>query len=681
LGRVSQLEQLRTGLSQGTTAVSQAIQGMGGVGKTQLATEYLYQYHDDYEVIWWVRSEEEQSLITDLAGLSVALGLAAITDSFEQRIALSRNWLNQHGEWLIIFDNANHPDQIKPYLPTNPHGHVLLTSRYRDWSTVGTSIDLEVWTRQESVDYLKTQLEANESVDQKDLIALADRLGDLPLALAQAAAFLKETKGRFSITDYLGLYESRRADLEAQHRTLGLQLHNYEQTVATTWQISIEAVTETQPEALNFLNVCAYFAPEVIPLDILQEHRQYFSAEVAEIFADVLATNALLSTLHRYSLIDLQVQQFSMHRLVQQVIRDQQTGDKSKQACLFILNEAFDYDIDNVETWKTSQELAPHIEHLVQYSDDSPEVGGLLNEYGLYQDNAALYTQAQSNLERALDIAKKFHGPDDHVTAVRHNNLSTVFSSLGQYGAAKTHLEQALKIDETKNGLKHPSVGLKVTNLAGAYKDVSEFNKAKPYAERGLAIAEANYKPTHPAIAEPLSVLAQVFQGLGEHDEAKVYAERALEITKSNFGPNYDLLAVRHLVLSLILTGLKNIDEAKAHAESALAITKINNNSENILGSLQNLTLIAQLSKNQEQAKGYAEQALSIAQDNFDPDHLHVGIAHSALAMMLMNLQDDNGAKEHFERALDIIRFHLDENHPTIQALEAHYKQLMKRMA
>jgi hypothetical protein len=186
-GRTHLLADLRTRLmSESAAGRCQAITGLGGIGKTQLALEYAYRHAADYGVIWWVRADEPTTLSTDYAALAVALGVPE-KDAADQLVLVrgARRWLAQNVDWLIVFDNVRESTELRDYLPPSGAGHVLATSRNPNWRDVAQTLPVSVLSRTESAALLVRRTAQN---DETAAAALAEVLGDLPLAWEQAAS-------------------------------------------------------------------------------------------------------------------------------------------------------------------------------------------------------------------------------------------------------------------------------------------------------------------------------------------------------------------------------------------------------------------------------------------------------------------------------------------------------------
>src|SRR5688500_13385581 len=196
-GRDGMLTDLRRRLrAEEPTLVVQALYGLGGVGKTQLALEYAHRFAADYELVWWIDAEQPVLIPNQLARLAAGLGLPAgstVTETVDRLLAALRG----RDRWLLIFDNAERPGDIASYRPGGA-GHVLITSRSPGWGALGGRLEVDVLTRAEAIALLQARV---STLDEMLADKLAAELGDLPLAAAQAAAYLEHTA--LPATDYL----------------------------------------------------------------------------------------------------------------------------------------------------------------------------------------------------------------------------------------------------------------------------------------------------------------------------------------------------------------------------------------------------------------------------------------------------------------------------------------------
>ena len=157
-GRDGLLVAVRERLLAGDKAVVQALRGMGGVGKTQLAAEYAHRFAGAYDLAWWVNSEQGGLIGDQFAALGAALGcVEAGAGTAAVRAAVLAE-LRDRGRWLLVFDNAEDPADITGWLPGGS-GHVLITSRERGWAEIAAPVEVDVLARAESVAILQDRVD------------------------------------------------------------------------------------------------------------------------------------------------------------------------------------------------------------------------------------------------------------------------------------------------------------------------------------------------------------------------------------------------------------------------------------------------------------------------------------------------------------------------------------------
>ena len=538
-GRKDILSELRLALTSGEPAAwKQAITGMGGVGKTQLAVEYIYRHKPDYRVIWWIHSEEPTAMAADYAGLAASLDLPE-KDSIDQSetVRAVKRWLEHNSGWLLIFDNAHDPGAIRDYIPQGGAGYVIITSRNPDWGSVARLLPVKKFDRADSTDFIckRTGQDDRDAAD-----VLADELGDLPLALEQAGAYIKTTGT--TLTDYQELFRSRRKELWDDESPPTY----YPDSVATTWSLAMDDVREESEEAADLLNLCAFLAPDEIPLEMLGEGAEHIPKPLASTAADRLAMNRAIRVLRRYSLIDASDKSLSVHRLVQAVVRDRFGEDEADgwaETAVRLLSAVFPFKIDDVRTWHLCSRLLPHALAAAAHAEAREvalgETSFILNETGTYLRGRAEFAEAKAHYERALTLAEEVYGRDHPNVATIVNNLGLVLQDLGDLPAAKEHFERALAIDEEVYGRDHPKVAIRVNNLGRVLQDLGDLPAAKEHLERALAIDEDVYSKDHPMVARDINNLGSVLQDLGDLKAAKKHYEQAFEMRRKFLGGDH----------------------------------------------------------------------------------------------------------------------------------------------
>lgn len=373
-GRADLLGRLGPGLSDGPVAVV-AVRGLGGVGKSQAALEYAHRGRTagSYSITWWVRAETDLTLAEDLAGLAPALGVQAGADQ-QETVAGVRAALQTRDRWLLVFDNAPSVDAVRGWLPDGP-GHVLITSRSRGWAGVARQLDVEAFDRAESVEYLRVRL----GRDDPDADALAEALGDLPLALAQAASWI-DLHGNPPVARYLALYREWAGAGVLLAEAAG---DGYPHTVATTWLIHFTDLAATAPAAPELLRLCAHLDPDDIDLALILSRPELLDGPLTAHLAAAAATargrEDALGALARTGLVHrLDNDRVRIHRLVAEITRSelaapsavrtagQDDSDHGAQGAgwaaqaIAVVGGLFPLKPWEPATWPVCNQLAPH---------------------------------------------------------------------------------------------------------------------------------------------------------------------------------------------------------------------------------------------------------------------------------------------------------------------------------
>lgn len=331
-----------------------AVHGLGGIGKTQLVVQYLHRRRAEYpDGVFWIRADREASLVSDLASLAWRPELSVLDVLDQQRsIDAMLQWLHEHERWLLVLDNLEPPvmDIVRRWLTPDLPGKIVLTSRTPTWAArlglapLGTDVGgrfLLARTGQGDVDAA---------------IAIADTLGGLPLALEQAAAYL-EASGR-DLASYARLLETRLIELMAESGP-----DDYPRPVASTWQLSLERLEMERPPAAALLRLCAFLAPDDIPVGVLTDGACELPEHLRATLSDELQLDRSIAALRRYSLMDRQGDGLRVHRLVQAVVRaslDHEGRRAWSAAAIKLMREAFPADVASTADRLVRTRLLPH---------------------------------------------------------------------------------------------------------------------------------------------------------------------------------------------------------------------------------------------------------------------------------------------------------------------------------
>lgn len=442
-GRVDLLERLRERLQEGTTTVlPEAIHGMGGVGKTQMAIEYAYRHQSEYDVVWWIPAERPGQIGQALVELAQRLGLGT---SAEANIAgpAVREALREgrpYSRWLLIFDNADSPERVRDYFPTGGSGTILVTSRNRRWSVVGPSLEVDVFTREESKELLRRSGSPGD-LDDAEADRLADALGDLPLALEQAAAWRAETG--MPVSEYLRLFEDKRSEL--------LEVSpppDYQLPVAAAWNVSLDHLETRSLAALRLLQLCSYFAPDPISRSIFSGlGGSSIDPELDRALNDPMRLARAIREINRYSLarIDHRTNSIEMHRLVQAVLINRMTPEEQnrmRKGAHTLLAASDPKGPNQSVNWTRYAELYGHVIASGAVESDQPWVRELVMNVAKYLWYWGDHKVAREFMEQAWQTWRQLFGEEDQQTRLMAWWLSFVYLKVGRYDDASQLVAQ-----------------------------------------------------------------------------------------------------------------------------------------------------------------------------------------------------------------------------------------------
>ena len=713
-GRDTILAQLHDALGQtGTAALSQAqaIHGLGGVGKTQTAVEYAYRYFQHpsgYDWVLWVNASS-LTLAGSFGAIATDLALPNHQENkLDENIAAVKRWLVTHKRWLLVFDNVDDPDAVQPFLSNAPHGRILITSRLPRLERlgVGRAIPLETLAPEDAHAFLKrrTQRDTPDAAEQQALETLAQELGYLPLALEQAAAYI-QTKG-VSFAAYLRSYQQRRLQVLEKEQP---QLGHYPDTVATTWIINFEAVAANCPAAAKVLFLSAFLAPDNIPCEILRSVQVFFGPDLWNIFRlfwalarhrwifrqkvtsevlaaisdhiveDELVIHDLLAELTRYSLIRLETdERYSIHRLVQEVLRDTLTPDQRQQWLgLAVITLRVTFPKPEFENWGQCARLVEHVQTVAQHTTNSVHplvrlsawfLAWLLNETGYFLNVQGRYKEAEPLYQQATEINSSFRGKQHRNTANDLSNLAGLYVAQGRYEEAEPLYKQALAIYQSLLGEQHPETAIGLNNLAGLYRDQGRYGEAEPLYQQALTINQSFLGEQHSRTADSLSNLAELYRAQGRYGKAEPLYQQALKI--------YRLLkGEQHPNTANVLNGLAGLYYSQERPKEAeLLYRQVLATRRSLLGeqhpdtaiSLNSLALVCQSQGHYAEAESLYQKALEIQRSLLGEQHPDTAISLHNLALLYCAQERYAESESLYYQTLKTQRSLLGEQHPNI---------------
>jgi tetratricopeptide (TPR) repeat protein len=665
-GRVAELEALRANLVRADRPhpPAQLISGMGGVGKTEIATEYIHRHRDKYEIIWWIRAEHTDRVRDALVKLGQRLDVrpAGPEGGRDRTIAAVLDTLANgvQTNWLLIYDNAAQPLELQPYLPAcPPNGHIIITSRLQNWPGYieKDNVGVSPFTEDEAISFLRRRvaiLAASRGLDadedegrSREAGRLAEALGHLPIAIEHAAAYLTETG--HSVDGYLSRFE------ENAHRLLNEQPGEFPASVSATWRVSTELLT---PDAVHLFNLCAFFSPEPIAVELCLDHARAVGDPpgLRELLSSSPRFRAAATQMNRLSLVKMDGarDQIQMHRVVQAVTRGQLRQNRP--------DAYLDYR-DAVDTL------------LAESNPGNPDRAGLDAAYDLslqhLESERNFLNTANPALRRLIiDQVRRLHLRGGHVEATRFgqdihrvwlerlgpNDLHVLALSveiaiamqLGgrAAGARKLILETRAALDGLNEGKNddvprdQQEVALLCDNAYGAdLRTRGQFNEALELDRGLLPRFEDVFGPDHERTLNVRNNIAADFRRLGRFGEALEIDQHTFDDRRRILGRNDPRTLNSQDMVAIDLRGLGRYQESLDVARKVVAAFEASGGRENPDWLNARTGFAAALRK-----AGHHWDALQWSEDVVQRYRDYLGLDHAHTLRAAANLVNDRRA-------------------------------------
>jgi Tetratricopeptide repeat len=570
-GRQYLLKQLSAGLDgQEVAAVlPHALHGLGGVGKTQVAIEYAYRNMSSYDVVWWIPADQPALVRSSLAALAPRLGLVLTTAGGIQEAATAVLNALRRGEpydrWLLIFDNADQPEDISEFIPHGP-GHVLITSRNHRWRGVVDTLAIDVFSREESVAFLAKRVRA--AIDPPAADRLAQQLGDLPLALEQAGALQAETG--MPAGEYLDLLGKQTRELLAESKPT-----EYPVSMTAAWRISVTRLNEVQPAALALLRCCAFFGPEPIPRDVFRKGIRAADSQLGEILANPILLARVIRDLARFALAQVNTtnRTIQVHRLIQALLREDL--DPSERGAFQhevhqLLAGAAPVDPNDQSKWPNYDELVAHVIPAGVAECQDPAVRRLA--LGMVR-----YLYLSGDFDSALAFAREFQekwaaafGDNDEDLLTVEWYLGDLLRDMGDYPSAYAVTEAALSHAPLALGPGHETAMALATGFGADLRAHGDFRAAYDNDREALRVSQEALGDEHPRTILARNCLALDYHLVGNYKAAQDLHQRAyIELSKAtSMVSKVDVLTSWHGLSRAVRLG-GQFTEARILAEDA----------------------------------------------------------------------------------------------------------------
>lgn len=540
-GRGALLEELRDELL-GTTqrlVMPQALHGLGGVGKTQVALEYAHRFKADYDLVWWISAQSPDSIRVALANLAEQIGLRVgdnTADAANAALEALRRG-EPTSRWLLIYDNADNPEQLTPYLPGGD-GHVLITSRDPAWTRLANPLAVDVFTEEEAAAHLIRRV---PEISEENARKIGTALGYLPLAIEQAAAWLASTF--MPAGEYLEALENETAS------TLERSAESFPQSVAMTWSVTFRQLREASPAAARLLELLAFFSSEPISLDLVySDEMAGLLAAYDETLRDKLVIGQHVREISRFALakVDQGNNSIQVHPLVQAVIRHWLDPALTERTChdvhkILLGARPKHGDTDDPENWPNLEEILPHVKPSAAAKCDDENVRQMLTDLVRYQWKRGVFDSAMAAGRELTAEWSGQLGRDHWQWLFLQSQIANVLRSMGDFREAYELDRDVLERQRNSPsiGPTHPHTLITAGNFAADMRAMGEYREALALDLHTYEQSAVPWGEDHPRTLMVAHNLAIDYRLTGDWESAYRYDKETLEQRRVQLGDDH----------------------------------------------------------------------------------------------------------------------------------------------
>jgi tetratricopeptide (TPR) repeat protein len=553
-----------------------ALYGMGGVGKTQCTLEYVYANEPEYERIYWLSGVDQAALLSGYQKIAKRVGLPKLQSPKETAEAVL-SWLRREKKWLVVIDNLDDIKVADGLLPENaPENHTIITTR--NPNTIGIPaepLEVPVFGVDDAVELLLTLSRITvqpKSVEETEASNIVKTLGYLPLAIEQAASYIREVTG--NLLTFSEEYSKNHRDIL---RRKPEDNRPYPFSIATTWAMALKVVQQDKTTT-NFLRLLAYLNPDGILIDFLITGKDGLGKKLRQTISDRGKMATAIADLEKFSLVewDRPNRLISIHRLVQRVIRDSMSTRDQRSTSYAVIDlcaQAFPNLVtENLAPWRLyqAQVVGPLVEMHSLHSENAANVklrvGFFLREEGQYVDSEKLVLQGieafikstgkesrstlgatsilttiyfdQGRFSEALSLQKslvttqtKRFGTGDADTLYYMSNLAFILTSLGRSSEAVSLLEEVLKTQIPRFGEEAIGTLATMEHLNDAYLTEGRITEAVDLGNKVLEVRRRVSGDESDGTLIAMQTLARSYHSQGRVTEA---ADLQTEVVEKN---------------------------------------------------------------------------------------------------------------------------------------------------
>ncbi|KAJ1337372.1 protein O-GlcNAc transferase [Microdochium nivale] len=667
------------------------LHGLGGVGKTQLAVDFTRRHQAAFSTVFWLDGRAEDRLRQSIAGCVDRIPEGQVPSSVRQQaegrsaedlnaaVAGVMTWLGRddNRDWLLVFDNVDlDHDQdrakgsydVRKYVPWD-HGAVLITtrlSRLAQLAPPGYSRKLVKVDSRLGRAILEAWYGGDLGPGADDLLTLLD---GLPLALAQAASYLRETGA--SIPKYLELYRRQWDKLMTSGASRPLLDYN-QGSIATTWTISFGQIETKDGHAASLLRLWAFLDNKHLWHGLLivagrgdtgkRKWPQWLIGLAVSEFRFLEAVGLLL----RYSMIEANEDigtGYSMHPVVHKWASHLEDGSRKADyawLALKVVGLSVPRSTER-DYWVLQQQLLPHGQRCAEWvqSDGTNSLGladkdqlDALHYLGILYANQGRLAEAEAMYQQALAGKEKAVGPDHTDTLRTVNNLGNVYKYQGRLAEAEAMYQRALAGCEKALGPDHTNTLMTVNNLGILYADQGRLAEAEAMYQRALAGCEKALGPDHTDTLSTVYNLGILYADQGRLAEAEAMYQRALAGCEKALGPDHTDTLSTVYNLGILYADQGRLAEAEAMYQRALAGCEkaLGPDHTDTLSTVYNLGILYADQGRLAEAEAMYQRALAGYEKALGPDHPKTRQVSRNLKLLQESIEGRDGGLEGRER-------------------------------
>ena len=613
----------------------QALSGLAGVGKTQLAVEYAYRQASSYQAVLWIHADSPEILQSSFVDLAEVLDLPEKSEASQPLIVKAvKRWLQQNARWLLVVDNLEDIDLLRDMLPSPHSGHILVTTRSHRTGQIAHRIDLEPMPTEDGAllllrraKLLTPHATLNDALEADNAVAkkIAEVVHGLPLALDQAGAYIEETER--GLSDYVDLYQQYSSSLLKRRGASG---HDHPESVTTTFSLSFEKLKTLNPAAIELLEFCAFLHPDAIPEEMIIGGASALPPLLRTTATDPIEFDRAIENLLKFSFIQRKSDQniLIVHRLVQAVVKDTMNEERQREYLEQIvraINTVF--PSTEFSTWALCQRYLLQAQTIAKLIEQEhvllSEASQLLCRVGEYLHLRGLYDEAERLLTQASVIEETLVGTDHPTLIPILNTLARVYYLQGRYRQLEPLLLRSLALGERLLGTEHPQIGEILNRLGRTYHKQGRYSEAEPLLQRALALREKVLGPQHPHIATSMVSLAILYNRQGKYEQAEALYTQALAIRQATLDPQHPDIAANLNNLAAFYSRRGKYEQAETLAKQAVKISEqaLGPEHPSAINSLDTLAEIYQEQEKYSEAEPLYQRIFTVAHKRLGPEH------------------------------------------------------------